>query len=96
MIVTSGGKNIYPEDIEAAFDGLPAKEFCVFAVNYLWPQKMLGNEMLVLVVRLEQSQQFESDRLFGEDCHAESLGCRISSASAAIWYGRKIFRGPHR
>ncbi len=65
MIVTSGGKNIYPEDIEAAFDGLPAKEFCVFAVNYLWPQKMLGNEMLVLVVRLEQSQQFD-DRLFGE------------------------------
>ena len=65
MIVTSGGKNIYPEDIEAAFDGLPVKEFCVFAANYLWPQKTLGNEMLVLVVRLEQNQQFD-DRLFGE------------------------------
>src|ERR1700691_4405074 len=62
MIVTDGGKNIYPEDIEAAFDGLPVKEFCVFAANYLWPQKTLGNEMLVLVVRLEQNQQFD-DRL---------------------------------
>jgi long-chain acyl-CoA synthetase len=62
MIVTEGGKNIYPEDIEAVFDGLPAKEFCVFAANYLWPQKTLGNEMLVLVVRLEQNQQVD-DRL---------------------------------
>jgi long-chain acyl-CoA synthetase len=59
MIVTAGGKNIYPEDIEAAFDGLPVKEFCVFAANYLWPQKTLGNEMLVLVARLEQNQQLD-------------------------------------
>jgi long-chain acyl-CoA synthetase len=57
MIVTAGGKNIYPEDIEAVFDGLPVKEFCVFAANYLWPQKTLGNETLVLVLRLEQNQQ---------------------------------------
>src|SRR5664279_1996877 len=62
MIVTAGGKNIYPEDIETVFDGLAVKEFCVFAANYLWPQKTLGNEMLVLVVRLEQNQQFD-DRL---------------------------------
>jgi long-chain acyl-CoA synthetase len=62
MIVTAGGKNIYPEDIEAVFDGLAVKEFCVFAANYLWPQKTLGDEMLVLVVRLEQNQQFD-DRL---------------------------------
>jgi long-chain acyl-CoA synthetase len=56
MIVTEGGKNIYPEDIEGAFDGIPVKEFCVFAANYLWPQKTLGNEVLVVVVRLEQNQ----------------------------------------
>jgi long-chain acyl-CoA synthetase len=58
MIVTAGGKNIYPEDIETVFDGLPVKEFCVFAANYIWPSKELGNEMLVLVVRLEQNQEF--------------------------------------
>ena len=62
MIVTEGGKNIYPEDIESAFDGLPVNEYCVFAANYLWPKKTLGNEMLVLAVRLEQNQQFD-DRL---------------------------------
>ena len=62
MIVTGGGKNIYPEDIESVFEDLPVKEYCVFAANYLWPQKTLGNELLVLVVRLEQSQQFD-DRL---------------------------------
>jgi long-chain acyl-CoA synthetase len=38
MIVTEGGKNIYPEDIETAFEGLHAKEFCVFAAHYLWPK----------------------------------------------------------
>ncbi len=62
MIVTVGGKNIYPEDIEVVFDGLPVKEFCVFAANYLWPQKSLADETLTLVVRLEQNQQFD-DRL---------------------------------
>ncbi len=58
MIVTEGGKNIYPEDIESAFDGLAVKEFCVFAANYIWPQKELGGEMLVLVLRLDQNQEF--------------------------------------
>src|ERR1700678_1913830 len=60
MIVTEGGKNIYPEDIETAFDGLPVKEYCVFAANYIWPQKELGREMLVIALRLEQNQRFDS------------------------------------
>ncbi|MFT7581367.1 MAG: long-chain acyl-CoA synthetase [Myxococcota bacterium] len=37
MIVTAGGKNIYPEDIEAAFESLEVEELCVFAENYVWP-----------------------------------------------------------
>jgi long-chain acyl-CoA synthetase len=60
MIVTEGGKNIYPEDIETIFDGLPVKEYCVFAANYIWPSKELGRETLVVVLRLEQNQQFDS------------------------------------
>jgi long-chain acyl-CoA synthetase len=60
LIVTEGGKNIYPEDIETVFDGLPVKEYCVFAANYVWPQKELGREMLVIVLRLEQNQRFDS------------------------------------
>src|ERR1700683_2007518 len=60
MIVTEGWKNIYPEDIEAVFDGLPVKEYCLFAANYVWPQKNLGREMLVLALRLEQNQRFDS------------------------------------
>src|SRR6266849_3297195 len=57
MIVTEGGKNIYPEDIENVFDGLPVKEYCIFAANYVWPHKSLGREMLVLVLRLEPGQE---------------------------------------
>src|SRR5574341_358196 len=53
MIVTAGGKNIYPEDIENAFDGLAVKEYCVFAANYIWAERGLGSEQLVIVLRLE-------------------------------------------
>jgi len=59
MIVTEGGKNIYPEDIEMVFDGLPVKEYCVFAANYVWPVRRLGNEMLFIAVRLENDQKFD-------------------------------------
>jgi len=58
MIVTEGGKNIYPEDIETVFDGLAVKEYCMFAANYIWPDKQLGRETLVLVLRLDQNQEF--------------------------------------
>ena len=58
MIVTEGGKNIYPEDVENAFDGLPVKEYCIFAANYLWPQQTLGAETLILVLRLEAGHEF--------------------------------------
>ena len=70
MIVTEGGKNIYPEDIETVFDGLPVKEYAVFAANYVWPKKELGSESLVLVLRLEQNQSFDSKLL--EDISARN------------------------
>jgi long-chain acyl-CoA synthetase len=61
MIVTEGGKNIYPEDIETVFDGLPVKEYAIFAANYIWPAKELGSrEALVLILRLEQNQKLDS------------------------------------
>jgi long-chain acyl-CoA synthetase len=56
MIVTEEGKNIYPEDIEAVFESLAVKEFCVFAANYIWPQRSMVGEQLVLVIHLEPGQ----------------------------------------
>ena len=56
MIVTEEGKNIYPEDIESVFEPLPIKEFCVFAANYIWPQRSMVGEQLVLVIHLEPGQ----------------------------------------
>jgi long-chain acyl-CoA synthetase len=53
MIVTAEGKNIYPEDIENAFAGLPVKEYCVFAANFIWPQRTMVGEQLVLVLHPE-------------------------------------------
>jgi len=56
MIVTEEGKNVYPEDVETVFESLPVKEFSVFAANYIWPQRTMVGEELVLVIHLEAGQ----------------------------------------
>ncbi|HEY6944332.1 MAG TPA: AMP-binding protein, partial [Candidatus Acidoferrum sp.] len=61
MIVTEEGKNIYPEDIENVFEGLPVKEFCVFAANYIWPKRSMSGEQLVLVLHLEPGQSMSNE-----------------------------------
>ncbi|HYK40235.1 MAG TPA: AMP-binding protein [Candidatus Eremiobacteraceae bacterium] len=58
MIVTEEGKNIYPEDIENAFESLPVKEFCVFAANYVWPKRSMVGEQLILALHLENNQEY--------------------------------------
>lgn len=65
MIVTAGGKNIYPEDIENVFEGLPVKEYCVFAANYVWPERTLAGEQLAIVLHLDSGEQ-PSAALLGE------------------------------
>src|SRR5437016_5366269 len=61
MIVTEEGKNIYPEDIQSVFEGLPVKEFCVFAANYIWPKRSMTGERLVLALHLEQGQPYSDE-----------------------------------
>src|ERR1700733_8076609 len=65
MIVTEEGKNIYPEDVEAALEGIPAKEFCVFAANYLWPARTMTGEKLVLVLHPEPGQAIDDTFVAG-------------------------------
>jgi long-chain acyl-CoA synthetase len=61
MIVTEEGKNVYPEDIERAFEGLPVKEFCVFAANYVWPERTMLGEKLIIVLRLNEDQELTDE-----------------------------------
>jgi long-chain acyl-CoA synthetase len=61
MIVTEEGKNIYPEDIESVFEGLPVNEFCVFAANYIWPQRSMVGERLALVIHFESGQSYSEE-----------------------------------
>jgi long-chain acyl-CoA synthetase len=52
MIVTAGGKNVYPEDIENAFAELKdIEEYAVMAANFVWPTGKLTGEELLLVLR---------------------------------------------
>jgi long-chain acyl-CoA synthetase len=61
MIVTEEGKNIYPEDVESAFESLPVKEFCVFAANYVWPERTMVGEQLILVLCLDTGQTLTNE-----------------------------------
>jgi long-chain acyl-CoA synthetase len=61
MIVTEEGKNIYPEDVESAFESLPVKEFCVFAANYVWPERTMVGERLILAIHLEPGQTLSNE-----------------------------------
>ncbi len=60
MIVTEGGKNVYPEDIEGAFEDVEGcKELCVFARNYVWPRRTMTGETLIAAVHLEEGATAE-------------------------------------
>ena len=52
MIVTEGGKNIYPEDVESSFHDLEGcEEHCIFASNFLFKGEELTTNKLVIVTR---------------------------------------------
>ena len=46
---------------EGAFDDLPVKEFCVFAANYIWPERSMLGEKLVIVLRLNEGQELTEE-----------------------------------
>ena len=54
MVVTDGGKNVYPEDVEIAFREVDCEELAVTAANFVWPRNELTGEQLILVVRSEE------------------------------------------
>ncbi len=61
MIVTEGGKNVYPEDIETAFNDLDGcEELCVFAANYIWPTGTLTGEQLIIALRRKDAGPHET------------------------------------
>ncbi|MCS6797762.1 MAG: AMP-binding protein [Myxococcota bacterium] len=51
VFVTPGGKNVYPEDVEGAFEGIDVEELVVLASNAVWPGARLDEEFLFAVVR---------------------------------------------
>jgi long-chain acyl-CoA synthetase len=75
MIVSEGGKNIYPEDIESAFDGVPCEELCVFAERFVWRSHELRGERLCVVLRLKA----------GADASATLAAIREHNRKLADW-----------
>ena len=69
------------------------KEYCGFAANYVWPQK-LGREMLVMALRLEQNQRFDSALLQEIGDRNRRLPGFKRVGGYVIW--EKIFPGRRR
>lgn len=64
MIVTKGGKNIYPEDIELAYRSLGVDDFVIFSENYLWGSPKEGGlteDRLVALVHHERFSQVKDE-----------------------------------
>jgi long-chain acyl-CoA synthetase len=63
MIVTDGGKNVYPEDVESAVENVDCEELCVLSSRALEPASSatsaLSSEQLVLVLRPRKNQALE-------------------------------------
>ena len=89
MIVTEGGKNIYPEDIETVFDGMPVKEYTVFAANYVWPKKELGRESLVLVLAAGAESEIRR-QVAGRDLGAQSPPARLQARRRIFDLGERF------
>jgi long-chain acyl-CoA synthetase len=51
MIVTDGGKNVYSEDVESAFERVDCEELCVLPSSHVSARSAPGGEQLTLVVR---------------------------------------------
>jgi long-chain acyl-CoA synthetase len=60
MIVTAGGKNVYPEDVEQALGALPCEELCVFAESFVWPSGKLTDERLIVVLRVDANAESDA------------------------------------
>ncbi|MGH9681336.1 MAG: class I adenylate-forming enzyme family protein, partial [Candidatus Acidiferrales bacterium] len=91
MIVTAEGKNIYPEDIENTYEGIPVKEFCVFAANYIWPRREMTAEQLVLVIRLEPGRSMD-DALRNEMARRNGLLLNYKRISGYLVWERDFPR----
>lgn len=51
LVVTAGGKNVYPEDVEIAFRDVDCEELAITAANFVWPKRTMQDEQLIAVVR---------------------------------------------
>jgi long-chain acyl-CoA synthetase len=82
LIVTEGGKNIYPEDVENMFDGVSVKEYCIFAANYIWKQRSMLGEKLVLVLHPEAGSTIHEELL----AEIRTRNRRLADFKRVSWY----------
>lgn len=61
MIVTAGGKNVYPEDVETAFDRINGvEEYCILAKRLIWPSQDLTQDSMILIAKPKEETKAET------------------------------------
>jgi long-chain acyl-CoA synthetase len=106
VIVTPGGKNVHPEDVEFAFSSLgeagrEIEDVAVVTANALWPALGMTGEELVLVVRAESAdgallrQVAERNRQLAAYKRVSSVLCwnRPFPRTASMKLKRKVLIG---
>lgn len=85
MVVTAGGKNVYPEDVESAFEKVEGcEELCVFAESFIWQGASPADDRLVLVARPQS--EWPSRRLQDElKARNRALADYKRVASYLVW-----------
>lgn len=70
VIITSAGKNVYPQEVEALYGGLPdVKEMCVVGI---WDEEALGETMHAVIV--------PDERFWGDEKKLEEFSRHLHSA----------------
>jgi len=82
MLVTEGGKNIYPADSEECIRWFAVKDTDIFATELHRHKESVWREELVMAMRLEPGA--EMDQYVEEELAARNGGCRTSNASMDI------------
>jgi long-chain acyl-CoA synthetase len=68
MVVTAGGKNVYPQEVEGLFDGLPGvAERAVLAAPTVWGARPGEDERLLLILRLAADASAPLDEVRARD-----------------------------
>ncbi|MEZ4321482.1 MAG: AMP-binding protein [Myxococcota bacterium] len=82
IIVTSAGKNVYPEDVERGLGVLPCDDLAVFSATFLWPERGVGGHAEDLIAVCHGGEPSDVARALVEAQRARPARTRVRGVVA--------------